>query len=71
MNYAVLRIETQKFEIDHFSDTPVVQKGIYNLNEYLKFDKSFVTFIDTIEFENIKYNDQKSLFDFLTKRKTE
>ena len=67
---ADISIEISKYEIDHFNDTPVVQKGIYNLKDILFYD-NFATFLENREFEIIKYKDQKSLFDFLTKRKTE
>lgn len=58
--------------IDHKKDPPVNESTFWTLTKPILKSNDKVHFIaSTYEWEVIKYNDQKSLFDIFTKRKSE
>ena len=70
-DYAEIDIEFRDYKIIHKNDPPVDESHRSTLKKSLVLQRQFYRLDEEHEFETIRYNDQKSLFDFLTKRKTE
>ena len=71
--FGKINITYQGYKINHFHEPPVYEddSGNYSKNLTIKDFSKYVYTERYLEWEVIRYKDQKSLFDFLTKRKTD
>ena len=62
----------QGYKIDHYNETPIYEDNSGNFTETIGLDLCQYQYeIFVYIWEMVKYKDQKSLFDLITKRKTE
>lgn len=71
--FAQINITYQGYKIDHLNELPVYEddSGFYSKDLTIRDKNKYMFVNSTFEWEIIKYKDQKSLFDSVTKRKTE
>ena len=73
-SFGSLQIKYPKYEINHEKDIPVNENNseFVDYAFYFHYDERNIGFRDTqYDWENVKYADQKSLLDVITKRKTD
>ena len=71
-NICNINFNYQGYKIDHYNETPIYEDNSGNFTETIQLNLYQYQYeIFTYVWEMVKYKDQKSLFDSITKRKTE
>ena len=71
--FGQINITYQGYKIDHYHEPPVYEddSGNYSKNLTISTPSEYSYTKRNLEWEVIRYKDQKSLFDSITKRKTD